>query len=72
MPTCFKNPYKSACIDLILTNRPNLFQHTNAFEIGLSDFYLLTVTYFKMGLQKLKPKTIAYRNYKNFDNAKFR
>ena len=25
-----------------------------------------------MGFQKLKPKTIAYRDYKNFNNAKFR
>ena len=25
-----------------------------------------------MGFQKLKPKIIAYRDYKNFDNAKFR
>ena len=25
-----------------------------------------------MGFQKLKPKVIVYRNYKNFDNAKFR
>ena len=25
-----------------------------------------------MGFQKLKPKVIAYRDYKNFNNAKFR
>ena len=25
-----------------------------------------------MGFQKLKPKIIVYRDYKNFDNAKFR
>ena len=25
-----------------------------------------------MGFQKLKPKIIAYHDYKNFDNAKFR
>ena len=65
-PTCFKNPDKPTCIDLILTNRPDLFQHSSAFDTGLSDFYLLTVTEFKMGFQKLKPKIIAYRDYRNW------
>ena len=37
-PTCFKNPDKPTCIDLILTNRPNLFQHSSTFETGLSSF----------------------------------
>ena len=60
------------CIEFILTNRPNLFQHSSAFEIVLSDCHLLTVTEFKMGFQKLKPKVIAYRDYKNLDNTKFR
>ena len=27
VPICFKNPGKRTCIDLISTNRPNLFQH---------------------------------------------
>ena len=71
-PACFKNPDKPTSIDLILTNRPNLLQHSSTFETGISDFLLLTVTEFKMGFQKLKPKIIAYRDYKNFDNAKFR
>ena len=35
VPSCFKNPVKPTCIDLILTNRPNLFQHSNTFETGL-------------------------------------
>ena len=64
--------HKSTYTDLIITNRPNLFQHSSAFETDLSDFHLLMITEFKMGFQKLKPKITAYRNYKNFDNAKFR
>ena len=84
-PTCFKNPNKPTFIDLILTNQFNLFQRSSTFETGLSDFHLLTVSEFKigfqklltvrdfkMGFQKLKPKVIIYRDYKNFDNAKFR
>ena len=31
-PTCFKNPDKPRCIDLILTNQPNCFQHSIVFE----------------------------------------
>ena len=60
------------CIDLILTNQPSCFQHSRVFETGLSDFHLLTVTEFKMSFQKLQPKIINYRDYKNFDNEKFR
>ena len=71
-PICFKNPEKPTCIGFIFTNRPNLFQYRSDLETGLSNFHLLTVTEFKMGFQKLKPKIIVYRDYKNFDNAKFR
>ena len=55
-----------------LTNQPSCFQHNKVFETGLSDFHLLTVTEFKMSFQKLQPKIINYRDYKNFDNEKFR
>ena len=34
-PTCYKNPSKPTCIDLILTNFPKSFQHTQAIESGL-------------------------------------
>ena len=54
------------------TNRPNLFQQRSGFEIGLSVFHILIVTEFKVGFQRLKPKIIAYHDYKNFNNAKFR
>ena len=43
-PTCYKNPSQPTCIDLILTNRPSYFQHSEVFETNLSDFHLLTVT----------------------------
>ena len=71
-PTCSKNPDKSTCIDLILTNQPSCFQHWKVFETGLSDFHLLTVTECKMSFQKLQPEIINYRNYRNFDNEMFR
>ena len=63
-PTCFKNPDKPTCIDLILTNQPSCFQHNKVFETGLSDFHLLTVTEFKMSFQKLQPNIINYETIK--------
>ena len=69
-PTCYKNFDKPKCIDLILTNKPSYFQHSNVFETGLADFHLLTVTEFKMGLQKFKPQVITYRNYKSLTDTK--
>ena len=35
--TSFKNLDKPKCIDLILSNQPNCFQHSNIFEIGISN-----------------------------------
>ena len=31
-PTCYKNHENLTCIDLIFTNRPGYFQHSNVFE----------------------------------------
>ena len=71
-PICFKNPDNVTCIDLILTNQLSCFQHSKVFETGLSDFQLLTVTEFKLTLQKPQPKIMNYRDYKSFDNDKVR
>ena len=58
----FDNP---TCIDLILTNRPSYFQRSKAFETGLSDFHLLTITEFKTSFQKREPKIIKYHDDKS-------
>ena len=71
-PTCFKHISNPTCIDLILTNKSSLFQHSRFVETGLSDFHQMTITVMKMSYQKLKPKIIAYRNYNNFNNEHFR
>ena len=61
-PTYYKNSEKPTYIDLILTNQTTLFQHGTVLVTGLSDFYLLTVTEFKMSFQKCKPHNITYQN----------
>ena len=72
VPTSYKNSDNPTSINLILTNRPSYFQHSTVFETGLSDFHLLTITEFKTSFHKREPKIIKYRDYKNFDNNKFR
>ena len=45
--TCYKNPDKPTCIDLILTNCPGSFQNSCVVETGLSDFHKMVVTVMK-------------------------
>ena len=70
--TCFKNPDKIICIDLILTNYHRSFQNTDIFETGLSDFYKLTFTVLKQHFAKQKPRVVIHPQYKNFRNEYFR
>ena len=63
-PTCYKNPSKPICIDLILTNFPKSLQHTQTIETGLSDFHELTLIVLKTQFLRLKPNVINCRDYK--------
>ena len=69
--TCFKNVNNPSCVDLIITNQPNLFQHTTALSTGLSDFHKMVVSMFKASFEKRAPKQITYRTYKDFDQIRF-
>ena len=71
-PTCYKNPDKTACIDLILTNCPGSFQNSCVTETGLSDFYKMIVTVMKTSYRKIEPRVINYWDYKSFCNEGFR
>ena len=70
--TCYKNPEKPSCTDLILTNNPNSFQNSDTMETGLSDFHNMTLTVMKTTFEKLNPNIIHYRDYRKFSNDKFR
>ena len=59
--TCFKNPDKPTCIDLILTDCPRSFENMDTFEIGLSDFHKLTFTVLKQHFRKQKPRVVIHR-----------
>ena len=45
--TCFKNPNKLSCIDVILTNRKKRFMLSTLIETGVSDFHKMVVTVLK-------------------------
>ena len=70
--TCFKNPERPSCIDLILTNSSRSFQDTCTVETGLSDFHKLVVTVLELYFHKQKPNIQNFRDYKRFQNNLFR
>ena len=69
-PACFTSSHKST-IDLIMTNKPKVFQKTRVTETGISDYHKLVSTFFKSHYSRLKTKVSYYRNYKNFDEQRF-
>ena len=60
-PTCFKNTSNPSSIDVMLTNRKNIFQNSMTIETGLSDHHKMTITVLKAYLKKKKPIQINYR-----------
>ena len=70
--TCFKSINNPSCIDLIITNKPLSFQSTNTISTGLSDHHKMVLTVLKASFKKNPPKTIHYRDYKNFDKILFK
>ena len=71
-PTCYKNPEKPSCIDIILTNCPRSFQNSCVIETGLSDFHKIVTTVMKTTFRKTEPKVIKYSDYNLFCNDTFR
>ena len=69
-PTCFQ-PNTPTSIDLILTNKKDLFKLSNTFETGISDHHKLVSTMLKSGSFKGIPKIKIYRSYKNFELGNF-
>ena len=69
--TCFKNPTKPTCIDLIVTNRPKCFQDTVVFETGLSDFHKMSAIVMKMYYTKQQLSIVHCHKFRNFCNDSF-
>ena len=71
-PTCFKNTKNPSCIELVLTNKPESFLKAKTVETGLSDFHKIVASVLKTSFKKQRPNIVTYRDYKRFDNEKFR
>ena len=55
-PTChFKG--NSSSIDIILTNKPRRFFHSDSFELGVSDYHSLVTSFLRTHISRLKPIT---------------
>ena len=58
--TCYNNPNKITCIDLMLTNSPESFYNSYAIETSLSDF--LQNHNNEDNFRKQEPKIIHHRD----------
>ena len=56
----------------MLTDKQERFLQAKTVETGLSDFHKMVASVFKTSLKKQKPKIVTNRDYKSFDNEKFR
>ena len=57
-PTCYKNPNKPTCTDLIVTNCQGSFQNSRVIETSLSDLYKMIVTVMNISYRKIAPRVI--------------
>ena len=71
LSTCFKNSETPTSIDVMLTNSYRSFQNSCAIETRLSDFHTMIVTIVKTYFQKMEPKILQYRDYKNFSGGEY-
>ena len=71
-PNCYRNPNKSTCIDLTLTNILRMFQSTCVLDTGLSGFHLMIMTVMRKTFRKMRSRVINYRSYRYFSNETFR
>ena len=68
--TCFK-AQKGTSIDVFLKNRPRSIHKTGIFETGFRDHRKLILSVFYSYFIRTPPRTIEYRNYKNFNETVF-
>ena len=69
--TCWKAK-DGNCIDLIISNRKHSLMHTGTLETGLSDHHLLIYSMLKTTYEKLPPKVVRFRQWKNFNEDLFK
>ena len=68
--TCFTKSSESS-LDVILTNKPRYFFHSQSIETGISDVHTMVSTMMRSHFTRLKPIKIHYRSYKNYNEEYF-
>ena len=67
-----KNALNLSFTNLFIKNSPLSFQNTKAVSNGLSDFHKMVITVMKMSFKKHYPRERHCRDYKYFDQTKFK
>ena len=70
-PTCFQSA-NPTCINLIQTDKKNLFKNSNVLAVGISDHHSFITTSLKTQLIKGNAKMKIYRDFKTFNNDFFK
>ena len=69
---CFKSIENPICVDLLITNSVNSFQHTKVICSALSDCHEMVVTVLNTAFLKSKSLEIIHRDYSKFNEENFR
>ena len=70
-PTYFQSA-KLNCVDLILTDKKELFKNSNVLEVGISDHHSFILTALKSQLIKGKAKMKLYRDFSSSQMEMFK
>ena len=58
-------------IDVVITNSKERLNHTGAYPLSISDHYLIYAIR-KIGIPRGRPRFVEARNFKHFDESKFK
>ena len=70
--TCFKSIEIPSCVDLVITDKPGNFYHTNVFETDKLHHHKLFTTVSKAKFTKSSSKYVHYHNCKTFNEQDFK
>ena len=69
-PTRVTHTFKTL-IDVVITNSKERLNHTGAYPLSISDHYLIYAIR-KIGIPRGRPRFVEARNFKHFDESKFK
>ena len=64
-------PISKIFIDVVVTNSKERLSHTGVYPLSISDHYLIYAIR-KIGIPRGRPRFVETRNFKHFDESKFK